>query len=103
MYTRLSEEESAIYELSARFSREVMKRVSHQQYVNIVYGIHVDHFLQKVVATAMQKAWKRVFDETLGDDPKTISKVAKTVGIFREQAQKAYEKFHLVKTVTGEA
>jgi hypothetical protein len=99
MFTRLTEDESALYELSARFSREIMKRVSKQQYVDIIYGIHLNAFLQKVIATAMQRAWKRVFEQEMKDDHQTIATVEKVVKIFREQAQKAYEKFHLVNQV----
>ena len=102
MYSRVTEEESAVYELSVRFGREVIRRVSHQQLVDIVYDVHVDRFLKKVMAEAMKKAWKRVFDVEIGQDEQTMATIEKMTKIFRQQSQKAYEKFYLVKVV-GEA
>ena len=102
MYTRPDKEESDIYHLAARFSRELRGKVSKAQYIDVVYGVHFVPSLQKIVNQAMNRAWKKVFGKNMGHDASTIYIVERTILVFKKQAQDAYERFHLVRIV-GEA
>ena len=98
----LPEADPSAHEFAARYCRELRKRITRQQYIDVIYNVHVDEQLQVIMKETLHHAWLRTFGATHFSPAAKKQMIADAMKIFSQQAQEAYERFHLVQIV-GEA